>query len=334
RNGGHDVYLQDLTTKKQTRITTSGKAIRPRIQGNRIVWMDGRNGGNLEGDIWPVGNWDIYMYDIATSKEYQITTNNSLQAEPDIYKDRIVWRDHRNMGENPYEHIQVYMYNISTSTESPVNYGENLVHFVNGAPRIHGNKIVWMAESIGTNYNIYVYDLPTSTLTMINYTSGYDFDPAIYGDRVVWADGVDPGNADIKMYNLSTSTGIQITTNKSWQESPAIYGDKIVWKDSRNWNENDMYNYDIYMATLSYLPAASFSASPVSGKAPLKVQFTDRSAGAPTSWKWSFGDKTYSTQKNPKHTYSKPGKYTVSLTVKNAVGSNTKTVSGYIVVKK
>ncbi|MGB9929101.1 MAG: PKD domain-containing protein, partial [Methanosarcina sp.] len=38
--------------------------------------------------------------------------------------------------------------------------------------------------------------------------------------------------------------------------------------------------------------------------------------------------------KNPKHTYSKPGKYTVSLTVKNSVGINTKTVSGYIVVKK
>ncbi|WP_349682319.1 PKD domain-containing protein [Methanosarcina sp. UBA289] len=33
-------------------------------------------------------------------------------------------------------------------------------------------------------------------------------------------------------------------------------------------------------------------------------------------------------------TYSKAGKYTVSLTVKNAKGSNTKTMAGYIVVSK
>ena len=52
------------------------------------------------------------------------------------------------------------------------------------------------------------------------------------------------------------------------------------------------------------------------------------------TWKWNFGDKTYSTAKNPVHKYSKAGKYTVSLTVKNAKGSNTKTISGYIVVSK
>jgi PKD repeat protein len=81
-------------------------------------------------------------------------------------------------------------------------------------------------------------------------------------------------------------------------------------------------------------PVAAFSASPTSGKIPLKVQFTDRSTNNPTSWKWSFGDGTYSTTKNPAHTYSKAGKYTISLTVKNAKGSSTKTMNGYIISKK
>ena len=80
-------------------------------------------------------------------------------------------------------------------------------------------------------------------------------------------------------------------------------------------------------------PISSFSASSTSGKAPLKVTFTDKSTGSPTSWKWSFGDGTSSTAKKPVHTYSKTGKYTVSLTAKNAKGSNTKTMSGYITVK-
>ena len=79
-------------------------------------------------------------------------------------------------------------------------------------------------------------------------------------------------------------------------------------------------------------PVAAFSASPTSGKAPLKVKFTDRSTSLPTSWKWSFGDGYYSTAKNPVHKYGKAGKYTVSLEVKNKKGSN-KTTYNYISVK-
>jgi len=77
-------------------------------------------------------------------------------------------------------------------------------------------------------------------------------------------------------------------------------------------------------------PIAAFSASSTSGNVPLKVQFTDKSTGSPTSWKWSFGDGTYSTSKSPAHTYSKVGKYTVSLTLKNAAGSNAVTKSSYV----
>jgi len=80
-------------------------------------------------------------------------------------------------------------------------------------------------------------------------------------------------------------------------------------------------------------PVAAFSASPTSGTKPLKVQFTDKSTGSPTSWKWNFGDGTTSTTHNPLHTYIKKGKLTVSLTVKNAAGSNARTISNYITIK-
>lgn len=80
-------------------------------------------------------------------------------------------------------------------------------------------------------------------------------------------------------------------------------------------------------------PVAAFNAYPKAGKAPLKVQFADKSTGVHTSCKWNFGDNTSSTEKNPVHKYTKAGNYTVSLTVSNAAGNNTKTVSNYIVVK-
>jgi YVTN family beta-propeller protein len=80
------------------------------------------------------------------------------------------------------------------------------------------------------------------------------------------------------------------------------------------------------------LPVANFSANPTSGKAPLNVSFTDNSTGTPTAWKWTFGDGTNSTVKNPTHKYSQEGNYTVKLTATNAAGSNTTTKTNYIKV--
>jgi PKD repeat protein len=73
------------------------------------------------------------------------------------------------------------------------------------------------------------------------------------------------------------------------------------------------------------LPAASFGAA-YKGTL-LTEQFTDTSTGSPTSWAWSFGDTASgaanaSTAKNPSHTFSKVGAYTVKLTVRNAAGSS------------
>ncbi len=81
-------------------------------------------------------------------------------------------------------------------------------------------------------------------------------------------------------------------------------------------------------------PRADFTATPVTGTAPLSVRFTDTSTGSPTSWAWSFGDGQASTQRSPEHTYAAPGTYTVSLRVGNAAGqSGTETRTGMITVQ-
>ena len=80
-------------------------------------------------------------------------------------------------------------------------------------------------------------------------------------------------------------------------------------------------------------PTASFTASPVSGTAPLQVGFTDTSGGVPTSWLWDFGDGATSTAQNPSHTYTSPGSYTVSLKATNAAGSDTITKTSAITVQ-
>ena len=77
-------------------------------------------------------------------------------------------------------------------------------------------------------------------------------------------------------------------------------------------------------------PTADFTASPVSGNAPLRVQFINNSSGSPTSYHWDFGDGNTSNQQSPVHKYQKNGKYTVALTATNEFGQDTKTEPDYI----
>ena len=82
-------------------------------------------------------------------------------------------------------------------------------------------------------------------------------------------------------------------------------------------------------------PSAAFSATPVTGTAPLVVQFSDSSSAgseAITARSWDFGDGETSTAQSPSHTYAAAGTYTVALTVTTSVSSDTETKADLIVV--
>jgi PKD repeat protein len=79
-------------------------------------------------------------------------------------------------------------------------------------------------------------------------------------------------------------------------------------------------------------PVAAFTSDIRSGTAPLTVLFTDTSTNSPTGWQWSFGDGTFNTEKNPSHTYTTGGTYSVTLTAVNSGGSNVSLMPGYITV--
>jgi PKD repeat protein len=61
------------------------------------------------------------------------------------------------------------------------------------------------------------------------------------------------------------------------------------------------------------------------------VNFTDTSTGSPTQWQWYFGDGSaiVSGVQNPTHVYTGPGSFFVTLTVSNALGTNS-TIKGPI----
>lgn len=80
----------------------------------------------------------------------------------------------------------------------------------------------------------------------------------------------------------------------------------------------------------SLQPVAAFGASPAAGGCPLAVRFFDQSGGEITSWTWYFGDGYTSTAQNPSHTYRRPGRYTVTLSVSGPGGADSMVRDNYI----
>ena len=79
-------------------------------------------------------------------------------------------------------------------------------------------------------------------------------------------------------------------------------------------------------------PVANFTASIIDGDAPLAVTFIDNSTNIPDSWLWEFPGATpaFSNEKNPTVTYPNEGTFPVTLTVTNAGGTDSHTISSYI----
>ena len=67
-------------------------------------------------------------------------------------------------------------------------------------------------------------------------------------------------------------------------------------------------------------PVADFEGD-AAGCAPLTVQFINKSLHG-EAYLWDFGDRQYSDEKNPVHTYYVPGSYIVKLTVYNLAGES------------
>ncbi|MFA7199084.1 MAG: PKD domain-containing protein [Methanoculleus sp.] len=173
-----------------------------------------------------------------------------------------------------------------------------------------GNQTIAIADEIAPGANITYFmemnvipDCPETIVNML--AEGYK---RFY--KVTTGGDIDVGNSSI---------GLAVDVDNSIDEV----------------NEENNYAIHEVMVKLEDVeplpvPVANFTTDATSGTVPLAVQFTDTSTGTPTSWSWAFGDGATSTEQNPIHTYTTAGTYTVTLTVANAVGSDTFSREGHI----
>lgn len=132
------------------------------------------------------------------------------------------------------------------------------------------------------------------------------------------------GLTNITATSVDVNTENLITCNLTTKGAPTG-----IWKVIVTNNDTQASNTDkLFTITSPPVPVASFNAAPISGIAPLNVQFNDTSVNDPVVWNWSFGDgQWYNTttfaNRNVTHQYTIVGTYNARLTVSNAIGSST-----------
>ena len=224
----------------------------------------------------------------------------------------------------------IYVYNTSGSLLSTISGSFTAASW---NPSASMNLYLAACSSSGT---ISIYKFTSiSTAPTVPFTK--DFAASSYGNptKIAWSnDGTFVGVCSktkpyVKTFKFSTSSGL------------SDFGSPVSLPGNGTdigWNFDNKYlavTADVYLNIYSFdsetstpvinAPIASFTATPISGAAPLNVQFTGSGTNSPTSWAWDFGDGSSSASQSPSHTYTAGGTYTVKLTATNAGGSNSTT---------
>ncbi|RMG86826.1 MAG: PKD domain-containing protein [Bacteroidetes bacterium] len=189
--------------------------------------------------------------------------------------------------------------------------------------------------------------------TLTNILSGKPYskiktDQLNLPDNIRGAAFADSDGGNIFVLWAKTTTDQSETANATWSFPPDFgFNEVTVWQwDFTETGQAEVISSQnipltgtpVFIKAGTHInapPTAQFSATPLTGCAPLIVQFNDLSGGNPTQWNWQFpgANQTSSNIQNPIIVYGEAGQYDVTLTAGNAFGENTITHSGLIVVE-
>lgn len=235
RNGAADIWLYDLASHIETKITPpsySGAYGGPiAIDGDRIAYLDCRGTG-CDG----VMNTDVFVLDLLTGNETQITATPYQEGRPDLSGDRVTWSDSRDGAGS-----DIYVYDLSTGLETAVT-AKTVSAW---DPRIDGDLVIWREWS-----GIYAFDLSAGTETFVSAEfSGDATDHHVLGNAVVWT-AMDYNSSPVaqQVFRRELPGGAieQLSFAPAGAFAPKLTStNAVIWGAS-----GDLWRYDLATGTL------------------------------------------------------------------------------------
>jgi len=144
--------------------------------------------------------------------------------------------------------------------------------------------------------------------------------------------------SDYLTFFINGSVQDAISGDVDWFEEtyPVSAGDVLRWEYNKDINTSAGLDAG-FLDEVSYAvapPTAGLivTASPLTGPAPLTVQFTspgmDSGGHTVTNWNWTFGDGVTSTAQSPSHIYTNFGSFAPSLTAFSTFGASPLSITG------
>ncbi len=183
----------------------------PDIDGPIAVWQDNR-----------AGNWDVYVYDFATSTSRPIVIHSADQQRPRVSGRRIVFQDNRSGNQD------VYLFDLDTGTARLLAGGAG----DQKTPDIDGNYVVYASNQNG-NDDLYLTNIADGVTTPIVTNTSVQANPRIQGGLIVF-DDFRTGLSDVYVYDIAARTETRLTTELEDQREADVYDGRIVWTDKRS----------------------------------------------------------------------------------------------------
>ena len=170
-----DIYAYDLEADEEIAVAVApGAQHWVAIEGDRVVWADNRNSAILGTDRsgcfeCPDNRFDIYLFDFTTGDELVLDESGANNTMPDIYGNRVVWRDFDDEGRTA-----IRLYDIDTGEKrtlaSPSLSGVD-------RPLVSGDYVAWTVgwpcdvfdtQSIDGSTGAFAHDLRTGEVKRLS----------------------------------------------------------------------------------------------------------------------------------------------------------------------
>jgi len=360
-NGVEDIYMKNLQTGTLVRISdpvagqANGGSTTPSLSADGSVVLFQSNATNLvDGDT--NGFRDVFAYPIDTQQLERVSVSSSgAQAanytlgRPDVSADGryVVFYTAAALetGKNPLT-WDIFLRDRINASTSLVSMNDQSIagDFSSFEPAISagGNYVVFgsEAENLVSDDNNGVWDIFLRIMIDANQlpVAAAGADRSVYVGETVQLDGStssDPDNTGPLQFQWtldSVPTGSSAALLDASTATPTfladVSGEYII---SLNVSDGLDQSGDqvIITANENLPPNAVISANVISGSSPLTVVFSAQGSSDPEgsrlSYSWDFSDPANGSnsadQAQVSHTFTRPGTYTVSVAVTDALGN-------------